>query len=474
MKTMHSTAASLVLVLACICASAQDVESPLGLADFAYTMTIEPGKDSPIQTLLIPPSVYKALVRADLGDLRVFAADGSQVSHALQRLDKDRAVTGKSLDLKLFPLTGSKAGSPGDDLQIVVKRSDNGKVVSVSTQDNAPDDPAERRVVGIVADASGLEQPIETLRFKLAPTDKSFELPIRIDTSSDLSSWSTTRRRALSHLKNEDKLLEQLDVSVGGIREPYLRITWGDEAPPTAITGIEAVLQDTRVPADLEGLDFEGTVDPENPRQVLFDLGSKAVPVDRATVIVPEKNVLFGGSLATSDLPDDAFRTVHSGTFFQLVNEGEVERNATVKLRRRTNQRYWRLEADEKGAGFGTSIPGLRIEYFPDQLIFLAKGSGPYTLAYGSSRAEPSSFTTREIFADFPAALRDDLPLSSARLGPVVESGGETARIPPPPLPQSKLPAILLWTILILGVVVLIYFVWKLSADIRKPADSEW
>ena len=132
------------------------------------------------------------------------------------------------------------------------------------------------------------------------------------------------------------------------------------------------------------------------------------------------------------------------------------------------------MEADEKGDGFGTSNPGLRIEYFPDQLIFLAKGSGPYTLAYGSSRAEPSSFTTREIFADFPAALREDLPLSSARLGPVVESGGETARIPPPPPVPSKLPSILLWTILILGVVVLIYFVWKLSADIRKPADSEW
>lgn len=470
---MNSKAVLLVLGLACTCVSAQDVESPLGLDDFAYTMTIEVGSGSPIQTLLIPQSVYKILVRSDLGDLRVFAADGSQVSHALRRMNKDRVVRGKSLDLKLFPLTGAKVGSPGDDLQIVVKRSDKGKVVSVSTQDKPPDDPADRRVVGLVADASGLEHPIEALRFKLAPTDKSFEFPIRIDTSSDLSSWNTTRRGTLSHLKNEDKLLEQLEVPVGGLTEPYLRITWGDGTPPAKITGIEAVLQDSRVAADLEGIDFKGTVDPENPRRVLYDLGSKAVPADRVTVVVPEDNALFGGSLASSDLPDDSFRTVHRGTFFQLVNEGEIERNATVKLRR-TNQRYWRLEADEKGAGFGGSIPSLRVEYFPDQLIFLAKGSGPFTLAYGSSRAEPAGFTTREIFADFPADLREDLPLSSAKLGPAVERGGAAARVPPPLPPQSKLPVVLLWTILILGVVVLIYFVWKLSAEIRKPADSEW
>ena len=129
---MNSKAVLLVLGLACTCVSAQDVESPLGLDDFAYTMTIEVGRGSPIQTLLIPQSVYKILVRSDLGDLRVFAADGSQVSHALRRMDKDRVVRGKSLDLKLFPLTGAKVGSPGDDLQIVVKRSDKGKVVSVA------------------------------------------------------------------------------------------------------------------------------------------------------------------------------------------------------------------------------------------------------------------------------------------------------------------------------------------------------
>ena len=473
MNTMHSIAALLVLAMACLCASAQEAEAPLGLDDFAYTMAIEPGTGSPVQTVLIPPSVYQALVRPDLGDLRVFAVDGSQVSHAVRRLDKDRAVTGKRLDLKLFPLTGSGAGSPADDLQVVVKRSDNGKVISVSTQDNTANDPAERRVVGIVADASGLDHPIRTLRFKLAPTDKSFELPIRIDTSRDLSSWSTTLRKTLSHLKNEDKLLEQLDVSVGGITEPYLCITWGDESPPTEITGIEAVLQDARVPADVHGIELEGTADPENPRQVLFDLGSKAVPVDRVTVIVPEKNTLFGGRLDTSDLPDDAYRTVHRGTFFQLVVDGTTDRNATVKLPR-TNRRYWRLVADEKGAGFGASIPSLRVEYFPDQLIFLAQSSGPYTLAYGSSKAKPSSFTTREIFADFPAGLREDLPVSSARLGPAVVRGGEAARIPPPPPEPSKLPAILLWTVLIGGVGVLIMFVWKLSADIRKPTDSQW
>jgi len=472
MNTMHSIAASLVLAMACLCASAQEAEAPLGLDDFAYSMAIEPGTASPVQTVLIPPSVYQALVRSDLGDLRVFAADGSQVSHAMRRLDKDRTVTGKSLDLKLFPLTRSAAESPDDDLQIVVKRSDNGKVVSVSTQDNAPNDPTELRVVGIVADASGLEHPIQTLRFKLAPTDKSFELPIQIDTSDDLSSWSATRRKkTLSHLKNEDKLLEQLDVSVEGITEPYLRITWGDESPPTEITGIEAVLQDARVPADVQGIELEGTADPENPRRVLFDLGSNAVPVDRVTVIVPEKNTLLGGRLDTSDLPDGAYRTLHRGTFFQLVVDGTTDRNATVKLSR-TNQRYWRLVADEKGAGFGASIPSLRVEYFPDQLIFLAKSSGPYTLAYGSSRAKPSSFTTREIFADFPAGLQDDLPVSSARLGPAVVRGGEAARIPPPLPEPSKLPTVLLWAILIGGVGVLIVFVWKLSADLRKPTDT--
>jgi len=129
-----------------------------------------------------------------------------------------------------------------------------------------------------------------------------------------------------------------------------------------------------------------------------------------------------------------------------------------------TGPQHWRFAAEAKGGGLGGQAPALQITRHPDQLLFLAKGSPPFTLAYGSHKARSSDFSATELLAFLPG---DDVQPGQATLGPERVEGGESARRPPPPPEPSILPTILLWTILIGGVGILLVFVRKLMAEVK-------
>jgi hypothetical protein len=129
------------------------------------------------------------------------------------------------------------------------------------------------------------------------------------------------------------------------------------------------------------------------------------------------------------------------------------------------------LRVDGKGGGLGARVPELEIEYYPDQVLFVARGAAPFQLAYGHHAAPPTSFSPSEILALLPTAQRDQLLHPDTSCSPPRSRAGPAAFKPPPPPPPLKRYA--LWSVLILATLVLGVSAFRLSRSVAKRDGDE-
>jgi hypothetical protein len=98
------------------------------------------------------------------------------------------------------------------------------------------------------------------------------------------------------------------------------------------------------------------------------------------------------------------------------------------------------------------------VEWVPHEVVFVARGAGPFYVAYGSATAESAAVSL--------AVLPKNLSIASASLFEPESLGGE-ARLSPPPAPYAW-KAALLWAILIAGAAFLGWMAFRLSKDFSR------
>src|SRR5690606_6767151 len=111
----------------------------------------------------------------------------------------------------------------------------------------------------------------------------------------------------------------------------------------------------------------------------------------------------------------------------------------------------------------------LELGYLPARLRFLAQGPGPFTVAFGSRRAEPAQPAACDgLLADVGAADRER-KIEPGHAGPRVSPGGaEALKIPPK---KTPLKVVVLWAVLVAGVAVLVGMAWSLLERVRHPPN---
>jgi len=123
---------------------------------------------------------------------------------------------------------------------------------------------------------------------------------------------------------------------------------------------------------------------------------------------------------------------------------------------------YWRVRVSEAGGGIGHGAPRLEASWIPSEVLFLARGSGPFKLLYGDADAPSLALTPDAILN--PAGSQDgahrSLKPGRATLEAAQLLGGPMRLTPAAPTPDWK--RWLLWTVLVLGVGVLAYMAWRL------------
>ena len=398
--------------------------------DFARGYLLETQVDFALQRLELPFEVYNASVRADLGDLRVFNAEGAEVPMHLRRIQAPPAAA-QEAPLPLFRVAGGAEGVQDYDFRMQVRTSDHGAVLE--TRMSALPSGTDQ---ALLLDASAVTEDLSALRFEAGNSSSAF-LRVEVRGSDDLYSWRPAGSAVLAFMEHPNGRILQDRIMLHGQRWKYYLLT--GKADLSLLVEAHALKvgggpDSTRRFAPLTGeLVEDGTYEyalpPALPVDVL-DLGDVENAVLGVKVLAPVK---------------DGWRTVAAGALFRLTVDGQSLAGPGLAL----HGPHDRLRIVMQGA----PVP-MRVGWLPHELVFMPQGPGPFTLAVGSHSAKRGP--------DMLAAMLGDKKIGTLRPGTAVIAapvvlGGEDRL-----LPEPNHAGFVLWAVLGLGVVLLGFMAWQL------------
>jgi len=430
--------------------------------DFAYALPLQfEGQDALYQATL-PLSVYQYTVRGDLGDIRVFNAQGEVVPHMLLQQAHSKSSEPERRKLAWFPLRGA-ANAGLDHLSVRIKRNTAGTLIDINS--NAKPQ-AQATLSGYLLDASAVKSSMQALELDWKNSKESFVGAVTVESSDDLKHWNTVVRSApLTSLQFGGHSLSQKRVELPSLRAKYLRLSWPQNMPPLHLTSVNVELAATRIDTPITWHASAGSAVPDKAGEYQFDLGAH-LPLQRMRIELPQINTLVQAALFSRSQPENNWQPAGNALLYKLHHAGQDVKNPDIAAS--SNHRYWLLRVEQKSGGLGTGLPGLQAGWHPHQLQFVTRGSSPFQLAYGNKEIKPAEFQINNIF---PRGEEESaLKVQPARTGVQIELGGE-ARIlaAAPPLPWKKW---ILWGVLCAAVALLGWMAYRLVKQMESPESN--
>jgi hypothetical protein len=423
--------------------------------DYAYAAPVSIARQAPFQRVELPATVYRSLTHDDLSDLRVFNADGEVVPHALEPRTLERNLPGTPVAVPLFVL-GAAADS-GRALNLRIETNERGAVVNLGPESARARGPAGAWLV----DASQIGQRIRALELVVADRERQFSGRMRVEASKDLAQWRTLVASApLLQLQAEDHELARLRIDWPATEARYLRLTWSG-APPEGMrervfeaARVEPVPAAVEVPRTWLALEAPAVRKVGDHAEYVFAVPG-AMPADRLRVDLPQANSVVPVELFTRAHGDAPWRSLGRHSVYRLSEDGGERRNPDLPVRPAAELM---LRADARGGGFGTGTPVVEIGWVPHTLVFAARGTPPFTLAYGRHRAGNAAFAIDGLVPGYEREDQSHLPIADAALGEAVAAGGPDRLAAPVDARRW-----MLWASLLTAVAVLGAMAWKLS-----------
>lgn len=441
----------------CVALSAVAQDKP---GDFKSLAPLSLSGEGPWYRLELPLAVQLHASQTDLRDIRVFNAAGEPQAYALARQQAQTTEQHTLSDVKWFPLYSS-ADAADSTPSVRVQSTINGTLVEVqpSTQLEA----GEEVLRGWLLDASAIKAPLQQLVLDWTSERDGFQR-FSIEASDDLQHWQPWGEGQVARLSFADERVEQHEVALPGQTARYLRLLWN--TPQTAPVLTSAQLQSSTtssLPSPLvwsQPLKGSSAKAGEYTWQLPMGLN-----LERVRIALTQANSLAPATLygrRESSLP---WQPLGNGLLYRLTQNGQDVQQNELQLPGQTVQQL-RLVVDERGGGLGAEAPSLEFAVRGTQLVFLARGAGPYTLALGNPTASAANLPLATLIPDYSAQRLKQLgqakvegaaQLASATVAPAaaVAAGG----------PDWK--KIGLWAVLLLGVLALAGMAFSM---LRKPA----
>lgn len=379
----------------CVALSASAQEQP---GDFTVQVPLSVTGEGPWYRLELGLSLQLNTQQSDLSDVRVFNAASEPQAYALVRQAAQNHETLTLSDVKRFPLYGpTDAGAPSAAVRVLT--GTNGTLVEVTA--SGQQTLGDQVLRGWLLDASSIKAPLQQLTLDWDSKRDGFQR-FSIEASDDLQHWRAWGDGQVARLSFADERVEQREVSLPGQSARYLRLLWDSSQATPELTS--AQLQSASVNSVRGNLDWSKPLmgsrvsTGEYVWQLPASLNAERVQIEltRPNSLVPVK--LYGRTEKT-----EPWQPLSTGTLFRLTQNGqEVVQNQLLLSGKPV--RALRLIVDERGTGLGAQTPSLKMAVRPVQLVFLASGVGPYTLALGSTAAEATSLPLTALIPDYSAA----------------------------------------------------------------------
>ena len=315
------------------------------------------------------------------------------------------------------------------------------------------------RVTHYLLDVSTMENPPNRLKLTWErPKGAGFAASVVVASSNDLSHWSTlVGDVTLADLESDAAVLAHDEIELPVRKARYLRITWPESLREVRLIGVLASFPAAGKPLPHRWLEVSGTPNKDDPRGFEFDTGGYW-PTDTARMDFALPNVVVHAALMSRPTQVANWETRYSGVFYTLEHDGTALKSDASTFKT-TSDRYWRFRIADKERQLTGSPPTLALGWVPHLLTFVAQGTPPYTVAFGSattdSVARPVDILLRSIDDEQEKELI--VPVTAST---VFKLGGEIKLQPPEaPFPWRTL---VLWIVLLAGVVMLAWMVRSL------------
>jgi Protein of unknown function (DUF3999) len=400
-----------LLIFVSLCALTATSAAALAPADFAYGMPLTLEHDAALYSLPVPQEVYRHTVRADLGDMRVFNSGGEWVTYSVST-PIARTTRAQLVAMPIFPLHGNPARAL-DRIRITIA-SDHGALNLQA--DKQAVTPAQTQAY--VIDVRKLDRAITALELHWPDDAAEFSGRVALDSSDNLGAWSSVANDLpIVNLNFGNQHLVQNRLEFPALQAKYLRLRWLDRPAPFAINKIRAEPAPVRTGPPRQLAEISGQPVADQLDTYTFSLDLHA-PVDRVNVKLPQANAVATITLSSRARPDAAWHEVTTLQAYDLHNNGEVLRNAAAIIPLNTDA-YWRMQA-HTADDLGRGIPSLQVDWIPQEITFVARGTSPFELAFGSGNALAAVAPLSSLLADPTTPIS----VGKASAGPIHKLGG--------------------------------------------------
>jgi hypothetical protein len=435
--------------------------------DFAAGLPLPTTEAGAMYRLPLPLAVYERVVSQDLADLRVFNSSGEVVPHALRRVPQPAEE--RTQTVPFFPLPEAVHPS-NSDLSLRVSRNADGAVVTVDASTIASPQPI---TTSYLLDLTRIDPKPQTLELRWRGQNPAGLFTVAVHQSSDLNHWSPLVPRAvLADLQYQGSTVTARRMSLPVRPLAYLRLTCGDCRQSLHLEEVRA-LANAPTPVDQWQwlrLTAGEMREERGERCIDYRLAAK-VRITAVQLDFAEPNSVLRALVDARSSADAPWRPVAQADFYRLEQQGNALTNPPVACAA-TLGTQWRIRVLADGAGLsgGSPPPRLALGWQPDELLFLGRGQGPYTLAFGSSKAaaQPPIDGTLVL-----AALREagmETQMRQITPGPVQLLAGDQAL--KPRLAADFWKTLLLWLVLVAGVAVLALMVRTLVREMVRNRSA--
>lgn len=428
------------------------------LADFASQTPLTVSGEGPWYKLQLPLAVQLNARQANLGDLRVFNAQGQAMAYAFTRDAAVIETEAEPIAVKWFPLYSTAEASdsaPG----IRIERSSTGALIEV--QPLGAIEAGEEVLRGWLLDTSTVQAPLEQLIIDWSTEREGFQ-QFSIEASDDLQSWQPWGEGRVARLSFADEVVEQREVGLPGLNARYLRLLWSSAQNAPTLTAAHVVSARPESPA--LPLSWSPPVGGSlaQPGQYLWQL-PVSLPLQRVSIDIEQPNSLAPGTLYGRLDASQPWQLLGSSLLYRLTQNGQDVVQNEIQLDGQT-VRQLKLDVDERGGGLGDQVPKLRFAMQATQVVFLARDKGPFTLAIGNPTATAANLPLTTLIPE----LNPQTLATLGKAAPVAAKVPDLSAPLPVAAPGPDYKRLGLWGVLLLGALILAWMAWSTLRAMRS------